>query len=107
MSAKEPMFPILNDPIIRAVPWAFMAPHEAQAQINHGQSLNTLARRGGLDCLEAEATVLGKKIRWGTSIKAGELSRSPANLLKLVLLFERERDAALRPLPRQEEGGNK
>lgn len=31
-----------------SVPWDLVAPHEAQAQRNHGQSLVTLARRGGL-----------------------------------------------------------
>jgi|SRR5271155_599602 len=33
----------------RSVPWGLLAPHEAQARINHdGQDLATLARRGGL-----------------------------------------------------------
>jgi hypothetical protein len=31
-----------------SVPWDLVAPHAAQAQRNHGQSLETLARRGGL-----------------------------------------------------------
>ena len=35
------------------VPWAFLAPHEAQAKLNHHQDLDSLARRGGLDPAEA------------------------------------------------------
>lgn len=50
---KEPMFPIMGDPIIKALPWAIMRPHEAQAQRNHGQTLSRLAQRGGLGIEEA------------------------------------------------------
>lgn len=53
MTAKEPMFPILHDPIIHAIPWSALAQHEAQAQANHGQSLKRLADRGGLSICEA------------------------------------------------------
>jgi hypothetical protein len=48
----------------RAVPWEWLAPHEQQAWLNHGQSLETLASRGGLDPLEM-AYVLNDK-RWQT-----------------------------------------
>lgn len=51
--AVEPMFPILNDTVIRALPWAMLTPHEVQAKRNHSQSLNTLASRGGLSICEA------------------------------------------------------
>ena len=57
MADKEPMFPILNDPIIKAIPWAAIAPHEAQAQRNHSQTLNRLAGRGGLSVDEAVAVM--------------------------------------------------
>ena len=50
---NEPMFPILNDPIIKAIPWAAISPHEKQAQRNHSQTLRGLAGRGGLDVFEA------------------------------------------------------
>lgn len=53
MADKEPMFPIMNDPIIKALPWAAMRPHEEQAQRNHSQTLNRLASRGGLGIEEA------------------------------------------------------
>ncbi len=35
-----------------SVPWDFLAPHEAQAQANHDQTLERLAERGGLDPTE-------------------------------------------------------
>lgn len=35
------------------LPWDFIQPHEKQAQLNHHQSLDALARRGGLDPTEA------------------------------------------------------
>ena len=60
MRTAEPMFPILNDPIIKAIPWAAIQPHEAQARINHGQSLKGLASRGGLDVAEAVLVLLDK-----------------------------------------------
>jgi hypothetical protein len=41
------------------VPWSFVAPHEAWAKRNHGQDLDTLARRGGLDPIELLAIVTG------------------------------------------------
>jgi hypothetical protein len=41
----------------RFVPWALVAPHEAQAQRNHSQSLGVLASRGGL-CLSELCAVL-------------------------------------------------
>lgn len=46
----------------RRVPWAFLEPHEAQAQYNHDQSLKRLAERGGLDPCEMLAIVRGEKL---------------------------------------------
>ena len=51
-------FPIQDGP---SVPWAFMAPHEAQARKNHGQTLEGLAKRGGLGCAEAWVIIHGLK----------------------------------------------
>ena len=58
-------FPILRDWSCRllsgartSIPWAMIAPHEAQARRNHGgQDLAELARRGGLDPAEAIAVL--------------------------------------------------
>ena len=44
---EETPFPIQDGPTI---PWSVIAPHEAQCQKNHGQSLERLAERGGLLC---------------------------------------------------------
>ena len=51
---KKRHFPIQDGP---SVPWAVMAPHEAAAMQNHSQSLDTLARRGGLAASEAWCVV--------------------------------------------------
>ena len=62
---SEPMFPILNDPIIKALPWALLKPHEKQAMRNHSQSLNELARRGGLGIQEAYLIIKDMDYRIG------------------------------------------
>jgi hypothetical protein len=48
-------FPILRGGA--SIPWGLIAPHEAQAQRNHGQSLKRLAERGGLSASEAVAVL--------------------------------------------------
>jgi hypothetical protein len=40
-----------------AVPWSAVAPHEARAMRNHGQSLARLAERGGLHPRELYAVL--------------------------------------------------
>lgn len=42
---------------MKFVPWELMAPHEAQARLNHYQSLDELASRGGLSADEAVAVL--------------------------------------------------
>jgi hypothetical protein len=42
---------------LRVIPWDMIAPHEAQAQKNHHQSLAELASRGGLSACEAVAVL--------------------------------------------------
>lgn len=42
------------------IPWKVIAPHEAQAQKNHQQSLARLAERGGLDPNEALCIILDR-----------------------------------------------
>jgi hypothetical protein len=53
MSEKKPMFPILGDTTIKAIPWEVVQPHELQATRNHSQTLKRLAQRGGLGIEEA------------------------------------------------------
>jgi hypothetical protein len=52
-------FPIhsCNRHLMHSVPWKVVAPHERQAQINHDQSLETLASRGGLTLCELAAVL--------------------------------------------------
>jgi hypothetical protein len=71
------MFPIQRGP---AIPWAAIAPHERQAQINHGQSLERLAQRGGLSPAEAVWVMEGR--RWGSDeLTPGQYT---ARMLELV-----------------------
>lgn len=51
-------FPIMNGPDIQ---WEMIEPHQRQALINHGQSLEHLASRGGLSCCEAVAVLEDRK----------------------------------------------
>jgi hypothetical protein len=53
-------FPILREyaePGRKDIPWEMIAPHEGQARLNHGQSLERLAERGGLAACEAVAVL--------------------------------------------------
>jgi hypothetical protein len=62
---KPRNFPIMSATLLGSVPWDFIAPHEAQAQRNHGQSLQRLAERGGLNAAEAMSVVEGERYgRW-------------------------------------------
>lgn len=45
-----------------SIPWEMIAPHEAQALTNHGQTLKRLAERGGLSPHEAMLVLKGKKL---------------------------------------------
>jgi len=58
------MFPVLKSTVgpypagqLAAVPWDLLAPHERQADINHGQTLKRLAERGGLSPAEMVAVL--------------------------------------------------
>lgn len=57
---------IMGATLLSEIPWDMIAPHEAQAQANHGgQSLERLASRGGLGASEAIDIIEGR--RWGSS----------------------------------------
>jgi hypothetical protein len=45
-----------------SIPWDLIAPHERRADLNHGQTLQELARRGGLSVTEAVAVIQDR--RW-------------------------------------------
>jgi hypothetical protein len=85
------MFPILHDPIIRAVPWASIQPHEKQAERNHYQSLKRLAERGGLSVVEAVVIMLDKP--FPRSISDAQIPEYRHVLMRLVRDFEAGRRA--------------
>lgn len=71
----ERMFPVLLDwrreqrareqalGCPRAIPWAVIAPHAAQARNNHDQTLERLAERGGLSTCEMVAVLEDREWR--------------------------------------------
>lgn len=63
-------YPILQSKPPQTIPWAMLIPHETQAWINHGQTLEELARRGGLGWAEALAILEDKK--WRDAIQTNE-----------------------------------
>lgn len=74
-------FPIMSSNLMASVPWAFLAPHEAQAQRNHSQSLKRLAERGGLAACEAIDIVKG--LRWNTTkFNAEDNARELINMVR-------------------------
>lgn len=50
-------------PDLDSVPWGLVTPHEKQALANHYQSLDTLARRGGLAPCEMCAVIEDRRWR--------------------------------------------
>lgn len=64
----------------RSIPWSIVEPHEAQARLNHGQSLERLAERGGLSVDELWAVMHGVYWRRETIPPAEELERWFASL---------------------------
>lgn len=49
------------------IPWEILAPHEAQVYANHMQSLEQLARRGGLSWREIYAVITDKEFDYGSN----------------------------------------
>lgn len=88
--AMNKTFPILK-PIpgcLSRIPWDMIAPHENQALRNHdGQSLEGLARRGGLDYSEALAVLRDERFR---SIPDEQAAKE---LAELVSVYAAQRDA--------------
>jgi hypothetical protein len=64
---KTRRFPVMGGP---SIPWWAIAPHDAQAQRNHGgQTLERLAQRGGLSPAEAMAVLEDRPYEWGSDEK--------------------------------------
>lgn len=79
--AKFSEMPVMHNKHLRMVPMDMLAPFEAQAIRNHGQTLNRLAERGGMSSSEILAVLEGRK--WG------EVKSCEAN----DLLLKRRADA--------------
>ena len=65
---KPTEFPILSEfhKWRKSVPWSLIAPHEPQAKHNHSQSLEHLAKRGGLSPRELYAVIKG--VKWSNQM---------------------------------------
>lgn len=75
------VMPIMGATLLSEIPFAMIAPHEAQAQRNHGgQSLERLAQRGGLCAAEALDILEGR--RWGSAKVCIENERYLINLVR-------------------------
>lgn len=48
------------------IPWEILEPHEKQAYVNHRQSLEQLAIRGGLNWREIYAVIMDKEFDYGS-----------------------------------------
>ena len=72
MSSPDPWHELPEQ--IRSIPWTLIAGHEYTAGLNHGQDLETLARRGGLSSCEAVAILEDSKYkdRWPNPILTRE-----------------------------------
>lgn len=62
------------------IPWEMMLEHEEQCLINHGQSVETLARRGGTDYIETYYILNDSKFK----MVKGEYERVNANARRIV-----------------------
>lgn len=102
---NEPMFPILNDPIIKCIPWAAIAPHEAQAQRNHSQTLRRLSGRGGLSIHEAYHIM--KDQEWPPGFRRSKVNDAAYRRALMMLLydFEKSRSGQQPAPPSQGEEG--
>lgn len=72
MTSMRTNFPILRATLLDSIPWAFIAPHERQADRNHGQTLQRLAERGGLSAREAMAVLEDRRYALGSSTTQDE-----------------------------------
>ncbi len=73
-------FPIMDGKQRAYIPWSVIAPHEAQARQNHGQSLSRLAERGGLCWSEAWGVLTG--VPW-SRLPRGQEDRCKAAVLAI------------------------
>ncbi len=84
------LFPVLHEPNYKgkkkSIPWEVIAPHEAQAHKNHGQSLERLAARGGLSYREMLAVLRDQGFDYGNGSRFADIQYEFA-VLKIVRDF--------------------
>lgn len=86
----EKMYPVMGiSGETEYIPWNILAPHEARAIRNHGQTLEQLASRGGLCWAEIVWIILDK--RWGGPPNPSEDVARTA-VLKYVAAWKAERE---------------
>lgn len=86
----EKQYPVLGGLCERRkeyIPWGVLAPHEARARQNHGQTLEQLAARGGLAWSEIVCILLDKPWRYAQKIPQ-DVARNA--VLKYVAAWEAE-----------------
>lgn len=74
---------------VKAIPWPMIAPHDRQARINHGQPLEILMGRGGIDAGEAIA-ILTDATCEAISIRVFSEQDYHARLREMLMVWERE-----------------
>ena len=81
------LFPIMRGSRIKTLPWDMLSMHEAQAERNHGQTLQRLAERGGLSPQEALAVMLDSG--W-SAVRHMKVAEAEDWLLQMVEVFEKK-----------------
>jgi hypothetical protein len=79
-TSRRTVMPIMGSTLMSEIPFSMLAPHEEQAQRNHGQSLNRLAERGGLAVSEAIDILEGRK--WNSAANCIENDRYLINKVR-------------------------
>lgn len=99
----ERQFPIMigyegtPGPCPCSIPWDVIAPYDGQARVNHQQSLERLAERGGLSPMEAHLVMTGKT--WKGEIFTKECEKEACAFLDKIVKdrseIQQKLDAAL------------
>jgi hypothetical protein len=97
------LFPIMigwegtKGPCPSSIPWDAIAPYEGQAKVNHDQTLERLAERGGLDPVEAFFVLTGRTWRGVAVPIADALEKEACAFLDKIVKgpLRVERDALL------------
>lgn len=95
------MFPIMIDyrgtpgPCPSQIPWDAIAPYDGQARVNHQQTLERLAERGGLSPAEAFMVMHGRSWRDLTGVNYEPLQKEACAFLDKLVRDRQEQRADL------------